>query len=34
MHTVPETVKTTRGDGIFVTTVNYVNGAIAVLCLV
>lgn len=30
MHTVPETVKNNRGDGIFVTTVNYVNGAIAV----
>lgn len=30
MHTVPETVKNNRGDGIFVTTVNRVNGAIAV----
>ena len=30
MHTVPETVKNNQGDGIFVTTVNYVNGAIAV----
>lgn len=30
MHTVPETVKNNRGDGIFVTTVNRVNGAIAI----
>ena len=29
-RTVPETVKNNQGDGIFVTTVNYVNGAIAV----
>lgn len=30
MHTVPETVKRNRGDGIFVTTVNSVNGAVSV----
>lgn len=30
MHTVPEVVKNNRGDGIFLTTVNDINGAISI----
>ncbi|WP_314723435.1 DUF5688 family protein [Enterocloster bolteae] len=30
MHTTPETVKNNRGEGIFVTTINRVNGAISI----